>query len=662
MQTVKSEGRAHRKRMRGFAVGAISCAIQVIALPAWCSDIVATGATNTQVTTGASGVTVIVPAPVKFDVSYNAFSRFDVNAAGAQFQNTDIKARTIVAEVFSPLPSRIEGPVSVDGPRANLIVANQNGLRVNGGSFVNFGSVALTTGAVTLRDETLSQGATQRFVDIATSQGDIQIEAKGLDANLIHLELIAKQVGITGPITNAYSSATAVTRVVAGSTTATFDTMASPTDNLTPWVYYAAAKDAPTAPVAAIAVDVSAASTVTSGRIEILVTDKGAGVRNAGHLTATAGDIVISASGALEQTGGEIQALGNVRVKAQSLTQSSRDGSSSLVAAGGALRVEVDQDIVNVGGTLRGTVRSSDDTDNPYAVSLKAGGKIVNQTLPGGPGAIIFGSADDVLLTAPAGLSVLNTRVISNGSLTVVTDGVVRVESVKQQGIGATNWSTSSLLSSQGGTSLDLGTLVDPDHQAYMVSSGGLTVKAGDVQNIGGHIYSNNAAVSIEAQRTITTQGLQTGAMRYESVCFLFLCRRSAASSEALVGGQIQAGGTLTLKAGQSIINDGGSVFSVGDMSIDAPLTIGRGSPLHTVITRASGLKALFGDTWAGVYAADQGGSFTAQQGRLILSAAARQEGGVFAAGGGIDGAITVIHPPQRDPVTLDDHIGILSW
>ncbi len=194
--------------------------LSVLALCAGLSahaQIQSNGSTATNVSVGANGHQTITPAAAKNDVSYNAFSRFDVNAAGATFANQEVRARTIVAEVFSPLPSRIEGPISVDGPRANLILANQNGIRVNGGSFVNFGSLALTTGEVILRDVRLTPDAAQRYVDLRTRQGDIQIEAGGLEANVIRLELNAKKIGIAGPITNTFTSVTAVTRIVIAS-------------------------------------------------------------------------------------------------------------------------------------------------------------------------------------------------------------------------------------------------------------------------------------------------------------------------------------------------------------------------------------------------------------------------------------------------------------
>ena len=185
-----AEARGARSRCSAIAV-AVSTLV-VMAHASTLAQVKPNGSTATSVAAVNGGRQIITPAPSQNDVSYNAFNRFDVNAAGATFANQDVRARTIVAEVFSPLPSRIEGPVSVDGPRANLILANQNGIRVNGASFVNFGSLALSTGAVSLRDVHLTPDVSQRYVDLRTRGGDIQIEAGGLEANVIRLELNAK--------------------------------------------------------------------------------------------------------------------------------------------------------------------------------------------------------------------------------------------------------------------------------------------------------------------------------------------------------------------------------------------------------------------------------------------------------------------------------------
>ncbi len=83
--------------------------------------------------------------------------------------------------------------------------------------------------------------------------------------------------------------------------------------------------------------------------------------------------------------------------------------------------------------------------------------------------------------------------------------------------------------------------------------------------------------------------------------------------------------------------------------------------PVHVALSRADGLRALFGDRWAGVYAIDQGGGFTAQTGRLILTGHAIQDRGFFNASQGVDGVITVERAPGRDPVELTSHLGLFS-
>src|SRR5256885_17195658 len=73
-----------------------------------------------SVNMGDGGRVQVTPAQVTDGVSYNGFSQFDVGKAGLTFLNEGVKARTIVAEVFSAAPSHITGTIDVNGPRANL--------------------------------------------------------------------------------------------------------------------------------------------------------------------------------------------------------------------------------------------------------------------------------------------------------------------------------------------------------------------------------------------------------------------------------------------------------------------------------------------------------------------------------------------------------------
>ena len=626
------------------------------------AGVVPDGHTATTVSMDPSGKTLIQLAPAAGGVSHNVFSRFDVSPAGAAFQNQAVGARSIVAEVRASQPSLIEGPVSVDGPRANLILANPNGLVINGGSFINFGSVALVAGSVALESRAVGNSV-QTYVSAASGNGAIRIGPDGLAADLIRLELLARRIEVAGPLVNAYSSPTALLRLVAGDASALFDTAASPTDNLTPWAYYTAGKSTGQG----IVIDLATQARISSGRIELLVTDAGAGVRNAGHLQATSGDFVIDSAGLLEQKGGRIEAAGDIRIRAGSVHQAQAEsGDVPSISAAGSLDVQVSGSLSNLGGSLSGVARNPAEGAAPAALRIVAGADIVNQTPAGGAGAVIFGAADDVLLEAGGDIRNINGRVVSNGALSLHAGGTALNESVFVAGSGRSmssrderNWL--GLPRERHTTTIDNGVLADLAHTAYWVADGQLSVTARQVHNLGGSLLANAGDVVLDAGSEILNRAWLTGALTLRETCNLLFCRRTAEVSESLVGGQILASQDVRLKAGERLLNDGGLIHATRDMQLDAPRIEARGVPVHVALSRADGLRAFFGDHWAGLYAIDQGGGFTAQTGRLSLRGQAIQDRGFFIASQGIDGVITVLRAPGRDPVELSSHLGIFS-
>lgn len=638
-------------------LGLLLAAIQSCYAQGVTTSVVPHAASGPQVHIDAAGRAHVTPNASENGVSYNGFQQFDVGKPGLSFQNEQANARTIVAEVFSAAPSRIQGDMDVVGPRANLILANQNGISVNGANFSNFGSVALTTGALSLRDQQQSEGQVQRYVDVSTNQGRIHIGDEGMAGNLIRLELIAKSIQVDGPLTNEFTSSSAHIRMVAGESTASFDTAASPVDNLTPWVYYKPGQ----AQSNEVAIKVGAGSKVTAGQIQILVTDKGAGVRNEGEMVASAGGFTLSSTGDVVQMGGQISAQGSVQIHAANIHLQGSAERKSLVSAGLQTRLEAEQSIRNIDGEIVGTQRISDDT--PYAVYLKAGDAIENRSPIGAEKTtVIFGKGDSVKLEAGAGgIASTNARIISNLNLDLVSTGAISNQSAHIAG-EASQWESSGGLSRRTSYSADQGRLADENHQGYWVAQGDLSVKAQSFSNTGGFVFSNAGSVKIKSETDIHNEALSVGGYDYSRRCFLFICKTRASSTEKLVGGQIMAATGLTMEAGGTVLNHGGLVYAGQGMQVVAPTIIARAKPVHTVILRDRGLKALFGDTWAQIYATDQGGSFTAQQGRLLLQGAARQDGGSFVAQEGINGEIEVLRKPHRDPVRIEDHLGIFWW
>jgi len=253
---------------------------------AWAGGIVSDGGTATSVSTAANGRQTVNIAPAVSGVSLNTFSQFNVSSAGASLNNVGVNARNIVSQVTSTNPSLIQGDITVLGPRANVILANPNGVTVNGGSFVNTGNVALTTGQVSFNDFIPAPGQTQRNIILNTNQGQIVIGPEGLSGTMLNLELIAKSLVVNGPVSNAFSGSAAGIRAVVGDSHAEIDGSVSPTDNITPWI----STTSPNTKNPVIAIDITPLGSLTAGRIELIVTDQGAGVQHAGKMLANVGN------------------------------------------------------------------------------------------------------------------------------------------------------------------------------------------------------------------------------------------------------------------------------------------------------------------------------------------------------------------------------------
>lgn len=314
------------------------------------AGIVPDGTTATSVSVGGSGrQTVTIAAPVANGVSYNAYRDFNVSKSGADFVNTGVNARVIVNEVTSTNPSLIEGEITIVGPRANFILANPNGITVNGGKFVNTGTAAISTGKVSFYDFQPAPGFTQRNVILDTSIGQIAIGPEGLSGSFNNLELIAKQLKIDGKIENTFTNANAGIRIVAGNSHAEFDTSVSPTDGSSEFVRYSAPS---TNNAGAITVDITPLGGLSAGRIQLIVTDQGAGVRHAGSALASAGDFVVSASGYLQIDGGKLEAARDVVVATPKTVAISRDDSPNVFIGGRNIEIQ-SNDIYFTGGSVK---------------------------------------------------------------------------------------------------------------------------------------------------------------------------------------------------------------------------------------------------------------------------------------------------------------------
>lgn len=240
-------------------------------------SVVPDGSTATEITISSAGLVTVDIAPADTaSISHNTYSAFSVPSAGVDLNNTSAQGSTIVNEVTSTRASHLNGPLTVIGPKADVILANPNGITVNGGRFQNTGNVALTTGALS------RNGSDQVTAQVTT--GGIEIGPGGLSGAMEELALIARSLRIDGPLRYDLPDAGSHINVITGEAMVSFDRARSGfgqdgTGQL-PWALVTGRGAGSTS---AVTVDITGNGSVSAGRISVKVTDQGAGVRFAGR-------------------------------------------------------------------------------------------------------------------------------------------------------------------------------------------------------------------------------------------------------------------------------------------------------------------------------------------------------------------------------------------
>ncbi|MBK7006273.1 MAG: filamentous hemagglutinin N-terminal domain-containing protein [Burkholderiales bacterium] len=257
----------------------------------------APGNQRATVLRSGNGVPIVnVQTPSAAGVSRNTYSQFDVGGEGAVLNNsrtgavTEVAgkvganpwmakgtARIIVNEVVSANASRLRGTVEVGGDRAEVVIANPSGIEVDGARFSNTSRATLTTGVPVHQDGKL-HGYTVK-------QGTITVQSGGLDASQTdYTAILARALKVNGAI-HAKEL-----HVITGANAISADHK-----TVTP----IAGTGAPPA----VAVDVSELGGMYAGKIRLVGTEAGVGVRNAGKIVASAGEVVISSEGFIVNTG-----------------------------------------------------------------------------------------------------------------------------------------------------------------------------------------------------------------------------------------------------------------------------------------------------------------------------------------------------------------------
>ncbi len=251
---------------------------------------------GTTLGAAGNGVPVVnIAAPNASGLSHNQFQDYNVGSQGVILNNATGRtqatqlggiilgnanlngkaATTILNEVTGNNRSQLQGYTEVAGQAARVIVANPYGITCNGCGFINTPRATLTTGKPVL-------DGSGRLDRLQVDGGDIAIEGADLNAaNVDQFELITRSTKL-----NAKLYAKHLT-VVTGRNDVNADTLQA-----TP-----RADDGSDKPQ--LAIDSAALGGMYVGAVKLVGTEKGVGVRLAGDLAASAGDVQIDANGKL---------------------------------------------------------------------------------------------------------------------------------------------------------------------------------------------------------------------------------------------------------------------------------------------------------------------------------------------------------------------------
>lgn len=271
----------------------------------------AAGANRPVIDNTANGRPLVqIAAPNAAGVSHNKYQQFNVDPNGAILNNATGNtltsqagwvaanprlgnggsARLILNEVTGNSPSQLRGYLEVAGQRAEVVVANPNGITVNGFGFINTSRGVLTTGTPLL-------GTGGSLDALRVAQGNIVIEGMGLkDSDPSHtdqVDLIARSVqvnaGIWADRLNVVTGANAINYADLG---------------------VQAIQGSGGVPM--VALDVAALGGMYANRIKLVGTEAGVGVRSFGKM-ASAGDFQIDSAGKI-QLNADVSARGAMHI------------------------------------------------------------------------------------------------------------------------------------------------------------------------------------------------------------------------------------------------------------------------------------------------------------------------------------------------------------
>ena len=487
--------------------------------------------------THRSGANVIdIEAPNAAGVSHNLYREFNVGPNGTILNNsasdvnhsthgsiaknnnlTNGSASVILNEVTSNKMSNLQGFIEVNGQKADVVIANPNGITCSGCSFINTNKAVLTTGQVNLSDT----GAIDSYT---VTQGKITIGDKGMDASTNYAALLADAIAINGSVTAANATL--------GAGNFTFDNKTGKIATL-----------GKTATVMQMifpeySIDISNLGGIKANSISMVGNTLGLGVRNKGTITANAA-LAMTSYGSLVNEGAingnglmtnivsalDMKNTGTIKSTAYVTQLSSMDTltNDGTISSSQGLAISSTGNLVNT-GTISGTkalsVASNGDITTRYGSYILSDGQLDVSAKNINNGGSIRGNVTNVAFSGD------NLNVTGN----IWGYSSLNVKSVKDDQINSGKIYNSGRISGNDVTITTNGNL---DQEGNIVGQNSLSIKSNAIDNV---YYIYGKSLNIESnyvRNRATIDGYNNNI---------------AAANGILNEGQLSASGDLSLK------------------------------------------------------------------------------------------------------------------
>ena len=257
---------------------------------------------------------VNIQTPNAQGLSHNRYSHFDIDTQGAILNNSRKntqtqqggwiqgnpylaggEAKVILNEVNSNHPSQLKGYVEVAGRKADVIIANPNGIHCQGCGIMNAERATFTTGKPEIHHGSLDS--------FKVEKGKVTVEGKGLDnSQTDYTDIISRSAEINAGIWSKRE-----VNVTTGKNRVT-------KNNDSMQIIHTTEKEKQSENPPHFALDVTHLGGMYAEKIHLIGTEQGLGVNHAGHIGASAGEVVIDAKGHVVNQG-FIGAQGNIQLQ-----------------------------------------------------------------------------------------------------------------------------------------------------------------------------------------------------------------------------------------------------------------------------------------------------------------------------------------------------------